>query len=197
MLHTGRYDPLHIMPPHNKAGLPANTLLDGHRRARLLQDLGIDTAEVIVRHDLVNAERAVVDMAFYDFALGRRNSQPLDLARMVMDRYEIEKNRPRQRFGWRDYEETRDHIGKVLRMSGHNFGRYYNVLLGPREVQDAFRDKRLKLVWPPSCGFDAQAARGDRRSDSRWRKSEGRGRGLLHGQQRPAQAGYAWLHGPG
>lgn len=145
VLRTGHYDPLHIMPPHNKAGLPADTKLDGHRRARLLQDLGIDTAEVIVRHDLVNAERAVVDMAFYDFALGRRNSQPLDLARMVMDRYEIEKKRPRQRFGWRDYEETRDHIGKVLGMSGRNFGRYYNVLLGPREVQDAFRDKRLKL----------------------------------------------------
>ena len=150
VLHTGCYDPLHIMPLHNKAGLPSNTLLDGHRRARLLQDLGMDTAEVVVRHDLANAERAAVNMAFYDFALGRRNSHPLDLARMVMARYEIEKNRPRKRFWARDYAETRDRIGKVLRMCGRNFDRYYKVLLCPREIQDAVREvdrrKRLNLV---------------------------------------------------
>ncbi|MEI8371657.1 MAG: hypothetical protein WCJ35_02365 [Planctomycetota bacterium] len=150
VLRTGCYDPLHVMPPHNKAGLPADTLLDGHRRARLLRELGMDEAQVVVRHDLINAERPVVDMTFYDFALGRRNSQPLDLARMVMDRYEIEKNRPRKKFLSGDYQDTRDRIGKVLGMSGRNFDRYFNVLLCPREIQDAVcevdRRKRLNLI---------------------------------------------------
>lgn len=146
VLRGGCYDPLHVMPSENAADLPGGTKLDGHRRARLLADLGFDEAEVLVRHDLATADRATVDIAFYDFALGRRNCHPLDLSRMVLKRYELEKNRPRKRFLTHDYQETRDRIAKLLGMSGRNFGRYYNVLLCPVEVQNALRDKRLELI---------------------------------------------------
>ena len=146
VLCTGVYDPLHVMPPNNKAGLPEYTKLDGHRRARLLAELGQEEAEVIVRYDLVNADRTYVDMAFYDFALGRRNSHPLDLARMVLRRYELEKGRSRGKLRQQDEMEARDRVGKAIGMSGRNLHRYFRLLLTPDEVQRAVRDGQLSLV---------------------------------------------------
>ena len=146
VLRTGHYDPLHVMPPKNKAGLPPYTKLDGHRRARLLAELGEDEAEVVIRHDLVDVDRAAVDMVFYDFALGRRNSHPLDLARMIIRKYEIEKRRPQGGLKLCDEAEARDRVGKVIGMSGRNLQRYFRLLLTPVEVQNAVRDGHLPLV---------------------------------------------------
>jgi len=146
VLRTGHYDPLHVMPAHNRAGLPANTILDGHRRAGLLADLDLDAAEVVVRHDLADADRATVDTVFYDFALGRRNSHPLDLARMVVRKYEIEKRRPQGGLKLCDEAEARDRVGRVIGMSGRNLQRYFRLLLTPVEVQAAVRDGHLPLV---------------------------------------------------
>jgi len=149
VLRKGHYDPLHVMPPNSAAGLPANTLLDGHRRSRLLADLGFVDAEVVVRHDLANASRATVDMTFYDFALGRRHSHPLDLARMVLRKYELEKGRPRGGLKRDDEPEARDRVGKAIGMSGRHLQRLFRILLTPREVQNAVRDRpprRLPMV---------------------------------------------------
>jgi hypothetical protein len=110
------------MPPKNRAGLPPNTKLDGHRRARLLTELGEEEADVVVRHDLADADRATVDMVFYDFALGRRNSHPIDLARMVIRKYELEKGRPRGGLKRHDEAEARDRVGKKPTATGSTNG---------------------------------------------------------------------------
>ncbi len=41
--------------PKNKAGLPADTILDGHERSRALQKLGQTDTDVVVRYDLADA----------------------------------------------------------------------------------------------------------------------------------------------
>ena len=146
ILRTGHYDPLHVMPPKNAAGLPAYTLLDGHRRAGLLANLEMDEAEVVLRHDLAAADQATVNGIFYDFALGRRHSHPLDFARMILRKYEIEKGRRRGELMSWDESEARDRVGKAIGMSGRNLCRYFRVLLTPMEVQNAVRDGELSLV---------------------------------------------------
>ena len=145
-LKSGQRDPIHVMPPKNAANLPAYTILDGRRRATALEANGEKEANVVVRHDLVGAERDTIEAVFLEFNCDRRQLHPLDKARIALRRFEIEKRRPRGGLRPIDEQEARDRVGKAIGMSGRNLQRYFRLLLTPREVQDAVRDGKLALV---------------------------------------------------
>jgi hypothetical protein len=143
---NGQRDPIHVMPPKNKAGLPAYTVLDGRRRAAGLEAIGKKEADVVVRHDLTDADAATVEAVFLGFNVGRRQLHPLDKARVVLRLYELEKGRSQGRLYRGEVGEARDRVGAAIGMSGRNLQRYFRVLLTPLEVQLAVRDGRLPLV---------------------------------------------------
>jgi hypothetical protein len=144
-LKSGQRDPIHVMPPKNAAGLPPYTVLDGHRRKKGLMANGETHGKVVIRHDLVGADAATVELVFLDFS-GHRNLDTIDQARIALRRFQIEKNRPRGEVHPWEESEARDRVGKAIGMTGRNLGRYFRVLLAPLEVQNAVRDGKLALV---------------------------------------------------
>jgi hypothetical protein len=146
LLARGQLSPIVVMPKPNAAGLPAGTILDGHRRARLLAGIGKTEVEVVVRDDLKDADAAAVEAEFLKFNFQRRQLHPLDKARVSKRLLEIEKKR--EPGGLRHSEKVtlRDRIGKVMGMSGRNLERYSHVLETPLTIQNAVRDGRLRLV---------------------------------------------------
>ena len=144
----GLLHPIMVLPPDNAAGLPANTVITGHTRRKILLELGHDTTEALVRHDLRSATRADVDKLFLTDNVARRQQDRLGQARAAVRLFQIEREL-RGRSALRDplrNGEVRDRVGQIVDMSGRNLSRYLNVLAAPVEVQDAFQAKRVTLV---------------------------------------------------
>lgn len=132
--------------PENAAGLPANTILDGHKRRRALLHNGETTTTVIVRYDLASADARTIEKEFLQFNAHREHRDLLLQARTALRLYEIEKNKPLNRQFVDDVREARDRVGQAIGMSGRNLNRYFRVLRTPLEVQNAFRVGELPLV---------------------------------------------------
>ena len=127
--------------------LPDGTILDGHRRVTLLKQLGITEVWVEVRHDLANADPAVIEQTFLQYNFNRRQLHPLDMARIARRLYELEKKRSFKDLSPGRQNEARDRVGKLLGgVSGRNLQRYMNILKTPAEVQKAVKAGHLKLV---------------------------------------------------
>jgi ParB-like chromosome segregation protein Spo0J len=126
--------------------LPASTILDGHRRVRLLAGIGKTEVDVVVRDDLKDADAAAVEAEFLKFNFQRRQLHPLDKARIAKRLFELEKKRSSQVIRTSDKAALRDRVGKAMGMSGRNLERYLHVLDTPLPVQHAVRDGRLRLV---------------------------------------------------
>lgn len=147
----------HVLPA-NSAGLPKNTLLDGHCRVAALKELGHKSVEVVVRYDLAGADRATIEAQFLAFNGDRKHHDQLTRARVALRRFEIERGRSRGELSADEYPEARDRVGRVIGMSGRNLARYMRVLATPDEVQQAFRERRLSLVEAEAVdGLDAAA----------------------------------------
>ncbi|MBA4017018.1 MAG: hypothetical protein C0483_07590 [Pirellula sp.] len=136
----GLRTPIDILPT-NAAGLPTNTVLDGHRRREMLTALGQNEVRVIVRYDLANDDRQRIDEEFFRFSLMRRQLSPLAKARMAKGVIESEREGVSPQNG-----ELRDRIGKMIGMSGRNLDRHLAVLRTPMEIQAAFERKALSLI---------------------------------------------------
>jgi ParB-like chromosome segregation protein Spo0J len=132
--------------PGNRAGLPPNTMLDGHKRRRALLYNGETETTVIVRYDLTEADELTVEKEFLEFNAHREHRDTLLQARTALRLFEIEKKRPRGELKSWDEAEARDRVGKAINMSGRNLSRYFRVLKTPVEVQNAFRAEQLALV---------------------------------------------------
>jgi ParB-like chromosome segregation protein Spo0J len=122
----GQQAPIIIMPAGNAAGLPAGTILDGHRRATLMAANGETKALVVVRDDLKNASSNEVEAEFLNYNFMRRQQHPLDQAKVAKRLFEIEKKRERGhcRLYSDDLSEARDRVGARLNQSGRNLQRY-------------------------------------------------------------------------
>ena len=134
--------------PENQAGLPANSIFDGHRRKVALLALGKKSAPVLVRYDLATADRATIDRLFLEANTVRRQLDPLAKAYIAAKQMEIEHSRPLADLldgGW-ETDELRDRIGKMLGISGRHLSRLLNVIRTPIEVQAAVRQKKLSIV---------------------------------------------------
>jgi hypothetical protein len=143
----GQLSPIIIMPAKNAAGLPPGTIMDGCRRARLMQANRVTKANVLFRHDLKDADATTVEAEFLKYNFTRRQLHPLDKARVAQRLFVLERKRKSiKSLSWTEVAEMRDRVGKVFGMSGRNLDRYLRVLETPMSVQNAVRDGRLKLV---------------------------------------------------
>jgi ParB-like chromosome segregation protein Spo0J len=143
---NGLREPVEVLPPGNRAGLPGNTVLSGHSRLLACKRLGWPTVPVRVRYDLRDADAGEVERCLLEANQNRRHLDPLAKARVAERLFRIRTGAGGRRLSGRGREELRDVIGRVLGMSGRNLDRYLKVLAAPPEVQNAFRAGRVPLV---------------------------------------------------
>lgn len=143
---------IEVLPPENKAGLPADTIISGHQRKRALELLGETETVVTLRYDLAEVDRATVERLFLEANQNRRHLDPLSKARVALRLHEIERQREPGKLRSMEQQDARDRVGAVTGMSGRNLQRYWNVLRAPHEVQEAFRAGKLSLVVAARCG---------------------------------------------
>jgi hypothetical protein len=121
-------------------------LLDGLQRKKALQLNGETETTVIVRGDLASADPSVLEKEFLECNANRQHQDILLIARRALRIYEIERERPRgELYSWEE-GEARDRVGKAIGMSGRSWARYFRLLKGPVELQDAFRAGKVQLV---------------------------------------------------
>jgi ParB-like chromosome segregation protein Spo0J len=142
----GQRDAIVVMPPRNKAGWPAYSILDGHRRMKALLDLGRTSAPVIIRHDLADADADTVKGEFCRINPARRQMHPVELARYLRGQFEAEKRHRGGRLYASDELELRERFGRRMGLSGRNAQRYLNIATAPIEIGMAVKNRTLKLV---------------------------------------------------
>lgn len=126
--------------------LPDGTIIRGHQRTRALKHLGHKEHEVLVRHDLVDAEPEFVEREFLADNLNRRQLGPLARARVATRLFEIKQNEKHAKSTGDAAEgQLRDRIGETLGMSGRNLSRYLRLLKTPLVVQNAVDDGELAM----------------------------------------------------
>jgi hypothetical protein len=131
--------------PKNQAGYAVNTIVCGHQRKRALELNGVTETEVLVRHDLAEAKKDLIEFDFLEDNRNRHHHHKLDEARVVYRQFQLEKKLSRGSYLDRDEADARDRVGKAIGMSGRNLQRYFSVLKTPAAVQEAFRGKQLRL----------------------------------------------------
>lgn len=140
---------IHILPK-NRAGLKPGTILRGHQRVRALRKNGVERHEVTVRYDLAEATAEEIERFFLEENVNRRQLDPLAKIRAAIRLFEIEQDTTLSRLLSGGIEEVRNAIGELAKMSPRNAHRYINVIRAPKEVQDAFRDGKLRLIQAAS-----------------------------------------------
>lgn len=143
---SGLQHPLVAAPMTNEDGTVGYLLLDGHRRLRLLQQMGKSEALVLVREDLADAKPAEIEAEFLKYNFCRRQLKTIQKARAAKRLFELEKGKDFDRFSVWDHADFKTRIGIVLEMSGRNLDRYLRLLETPTEIQNAVEDGRLTLV---------------------------------------------------
>jgi hypothetical protein len=142
----GQRDPVVVMPPGNAAKLPAYTILDGHRRTQVMLKSAMTAVDVLVRHDLANADAMTVEAEFLNYNLQRRQLHIIDVARIHWRRYEIEKRKEPGQLGIFQLAALKKHIGDVMGVSTKTLDRYFSLLTTPDPVVNAVKNELLKLV---------------------------------------------------
>lgn len=138
ILHRGQRQPIEA--------LEDGTILDGHMRLAALRLNGATEADVLVRHDLADADDAEKERAFLESNVLRRQLTPIAKARAVLGLYLAERNKPRAKLYQSEEAEAIDRIGRAIEMSGRNLRRYFAVLSTPTEVQATFERGAFTLV---------------------------------------------------
>lgn len=142
---NGMRDAIQVMPPHNKTGLPAHTMLDGHRRCAALIAIGKKEAKVIIRHDLRDADAATVELHFLKFNHNRRHYDLLAFANNLVRQYEIAEDRQRGHITGGAFEKVVKMFSICQRMCIRNAQRYIHLACTPAAIQNAHRQGHLKL----------------------------------------------------
>jgi hypothetical protein len=141
----GQREAVQVAPPGNAAGLPAYTILDGHRRVQALRDLGKTEVSVIVRDDLVGHDEDAMETIFISFNLNRRQMSKLAQAFAAKKLLEIEHTKSGT-YGSRAKQQIRERIGKLLGMSGRHLARMMHILRTPVQVQRAWDAGHVRLI---------------------------------------------------
>jgi ParB/RepB/Spo0J family partition protein len=139
---NGLKHPIEVLPV-NTAGYEPNTIIHGHKRRAALELLGMKKVNVLVRYDLSEASRCVIELDFLGENHNRGQEDPLTEARIALHLLELERRRDGLQV---QSGEARDRVGKVLGMSGRNLDRYLRVLTTPLGVQNAFRAGKITLL---------------------------------------------------
>ena len=144
-LREGQDVPIEILPANNAAGLEANTIVAGHRRAHLLQELGKTHALVIVRDDLLQATAGEIETIFLGSNLHRRQLHPvaevLAAKRLLVLKHQREDRLPPS------LAHVVNCVAAVMpHKDAKTWRRYAQLLDAPDEIIKAVRDGRLNLV---------------------------------------------------
>lgn len=142
----GQQEPIQVMPPKNSASLPPYSVLDGHRRAAALQANGETEADVIIRHDLADADIKTIEGEFLNFNMKRRQLNPVDYVRLEQRLHVLQVGHSSGTLLPDEKAKFRDRIAKQLNMTSRNASRYVRLVQTPIEVQQAVRDGYLSLV---------------------------------------------------
>jgi len=149
-LKTGQREPIHVMPAGNRAGLPTNTILDGHRRADALRRLGRTQAIVVIRHDLRDADASAVEEIFLRFNQNRRQLDPLAITKNLKRQMELA---PRHGLDHDDLQQLAKKISDIIGgMSLRNAQRYIHAADAVPEIQAAFRRGDITLTLTAQIG---------------------------------------------
>jgi hypothetical protein len=132
--------------PANSAGYAEDTILRGHQRCRALAHNGETTVIVLVRYDLANSDAETIENEFLRDNANRRQLDQLSRARVAKRLFELQKVRARGKLLSFEVEKARAHVGRIVGLSGKTLQRLWAVLSTPKEVQDAFRAKKLRIV---------------------------------------------------
>lgn len=141
---NGLQMPIEVLPV-NSAGYPADTIVIGHRRRTALLSNDVTEHEILVRYDLADATANTIELEFLNDNDQRRHLSPLDKARVVLRRYELQVDRQLSAFREEDARDVCRQIAERLEMSEKNARRYYRVLQCPLPVQESFEQGRLSL----------------------------------------------------
>ena len=145
---NGIRNPIEVMPAQNRAGLPKFTIVSGHTRKAILEELEFEETEVLIRNDLREATRDEVNREFLIANVARRQQSRLAQARAAVALFLNEREAAGDGVFGDPFAvgELRERIGKIVGMSGRNLQRYLNVLSAPEAVQEAFDRGTVKLV---------------------------------------------------
>jgi ParB-like chromosome segregation protein Spo0J len=125
--------------------LPDGTIISGHQRRRALMELGAETSEVWVLHDLAGADKSEIERRFLTANTARRQLSKLARTRILIRRFEIYRGCSIHNGTAQECSELRKQIASELQMTERNAGRYLAVLRAPRIVQDFFESEQLTL----------------------------------------------------
>lgn len=139
----GQRDPIHVLPPHNSAGHPDYTILDGHRRTELRRGTGAKTVTVIIRHDLAAAGASSVHQVYLSFNRDRRQLDGLSLARNLREQQEATQDL--RRLSWKQKQLLTENLSRLLGTTYRNASRYAHGVHAPDVVQAAHRHGHLGL----------------------------------------------------
>jgi ParB-like chromosome segregation protein Spo0J len=137
-------DPIEVLPA-NKAGLPPNTIVKGHRRKFALEQLGRTETRVLVRYDLADADAMTIEREFFADDVARRQLDTLGQAAVWLRLYELEKRKPRGKPSDANDADARDRLGKAVGKSGRSLSRIFRVAKAPIEVRNAYRAGKLSM----------------------------------------------------
>jgi ParB-like chromosome segregation protein Spo0J len=148
-LRAGQREPIHVMPPGNHAGLPAYTILDGHRRAESLRRLGKTNATIVIRWDLLETDSSMLEGIFLRFNVNRRQLDPLSVAINIKRQTELGNGGPLNSAQLQALDQTlKGILGGCIR----NIQRYLHAADAPLEIQTALRRGDITLTMASRVG---------------------------------------------
>lgn len=127
--------------------LPDGTIIGGRKRWMALVEMGYEECQCWVRHDLAaQGESAVVQHLVFD-NIERRQLSALEVARA----YQLAKSTYVPALDG-EPRDMRDVLAEQFGQSGGSLDRLVRILRAPRNVQDAFDHRKLRLVDAAKVG---------------------------------------------
>jgi hypothetical protein len=161
IIKNGLRDPVQVLPPGNRAGLPGYTILDGHTRVAVYRrKLALDgdlfedikakyvAIDTIVRRDLADKTADEIELVYLSFNDNRRQVHMLDRARIAKRTCELERGRRRP-----GDCDTRDVVGKRLGVSGATLSRWMRATDAPAVVRDLLKGGIIPLIAAARIGL--------------------------------------------
>jgi len=144
LLADGQRDPIVVVRRVGRRGKIKYTILDGHRRVRLMKQFGHTHVIAIIRDDLQTAEE--IEAAYLTYNPNRGQMPTLCLIRITKRQLELVKGRAWNSLTDSQRTELKDTIAKSMKMSPRNVARYISVLSTPKPIQDAVEREELRLT---------------------------------------------------
>ena len=168
LARDGQRDPIIVRPTRGPKTPTSFEILDGHRRVRILLELGHIDVAAVIRDDLADDD-AKADDLFLHINRDRRQLSPMAKARIEIAIFAKQRGREPGKFRGDDENEIISRLTAILAGSTKTGRRYFLILTQtPSEVQGAVERGNLPLqlatkaasLSPPLKTALAQEVRG-------------------------------------